>query len=147
MTGWEWGGQCRSRALGGRAGGDPVHPSAVCPCRASCGWQRELKFLMLRLKERAVPVSCLLPSLNHSLWTAKKKKVLQHYFPNKSAASQPEKDKTCKQLSSKACTDCCALGHPASCWQPHIYIGNQIRRYLSWDMHREYSPMSNLISM
>lgn len=76
-----------------------------------------------------------------------KKKVLQHYFPNKSAASQPEKDKTCKQLSSKACTDCCALGHPASCWQPHIYIGNQIRRYLSGDMHREYSPMSNLISM
>jgi len=25
---------------------------------------------------------------------------MQHHFPNKSAANQPEKDKTCKQLSS-----------------------------------------------
>lgn len=29
-----------------------------------------------------------------------KKKVMRHYFPNKSAANQPEKEKTCKQLSS-----------------------------------------------
>lgn len=52
-----------------------------------------------------------------------------------------------RPANSFPATDCCVLSHPASCWQPCVYIGNQICRYFSWDMHKEYSPMSNLISM
>lgn len=52
-----------------------------------------------------------------------------------------------RPANSFPATDCCTLSHPANCWQPCVYIGNQIRIYLSWDMHKEYSPMSNLISM
>lgn len=144
MTRWEWGGQRRSRALGGRAGGQSVHLSVSWPrgalCRSdSASWNPWSQ----GSKTRQFPFNVYC-----HFWIAlsglPKKKLcstisLINLLPTSLRKTRP--------ANSLPAADCCALSRPASCWQPRIYIGNQIRRYLSWDMHKEYSPMSNLISM
>lgn len=140
----EWGGQRRSRALDRRAGGQSVHLSVSWPCRDLChsdsaswnSWYRGSKtrqfpfnvycHFWIALSGLLKKMLCSTISLINLLPTSLRKTRPANSFP---------------------ATDCCALGHPASCWQPCVYIGNQICRYLSWDMHKEYSPMSNLISM
>lgn len=127
----------------GRAGGQCVHPSVSWPCHTLCYsdsaswnswyWGSKTKQFLFHL----------LPFLNCSPWAAKKELCsavsLINLLPTSLRKTRP--------ANSFPATDCCVLSHPASCWQPCVYIGNQICRYFSWDMHKEYSPMSNLISM